>query len=802
MPTPSAHAVASSSVYQGPTLDPASANLETEGSNYFSIKHSEVPTDNLTESQTSDGKDCYAHSSNNSVSSIQTNFSDITLVDRPFFHSKEPSRTDSLDSKTTLTESLRHKHLQTPPATSSSPSFKFNTPARPIRHSSSKSQTLEPTLRKFPTSPYGFKNPDEIISRMNKDYQHTLSSEVQLLSSLEVAQLLANCHSYEELELSNLIIIDVRPFAEYCKSHLPGSINICLPSTLAKRPTFTLQKCLSILDLNDRNLFYHHLEHSQNLFKDGNIQNLDLANKLNNGIPYGDRGLPAVLIYDLASKNENSCSLPLSTLTSKFVHDSQWNSPIYTISGGFSQFNEDYPALSLSSLNPNICSVSPDPIQSHAATEASSPKYSRKSSLPVLRRQLTENTVDKSPTLTKFTLPDPPSVPLFKTRLGEEVISSKADYSMVLNMEDFTDYEKANLPPWILRIIGDDHGATAISKKFYHLEINEKERLSLAFSNKHQKSDRDAPKVSKGVELGSKNRYKDIFPYEHSRVKLVTSPVLEIDHSEDYINANYLTTGVTPTTYIATQGPLKETIGDFWRLILDQGSYLIFSLTAQNENGVEKCAPFWKCGEYTSGRKIITVELIESDENVKLGSGKSFSLTVRRLRVSTANISREVLQLQVSSWPDFGTLLMNDLLNLIYLRRYIARNCRDKEHNVPIVVHCSAGCGRTGTFCSIDAVVEHLLKDSSLTSKNCSATYDPVWRIVEEFRKQRVFMVQTLRQYLLVYDTIILFLRLYLKDKDSNVVHDHCDYSGERISIVENFVETKRKEQPPFEAEY
>jgi protein-tyrosine phosphatase len=581
--------------------------------------------------------------------------------------------------------------------------------------------------------------------------------------------------------LSNLLIIDVRPFHDYCKSHMKNSINICLPSTLLKRSTFTLEKCIQTLTNKEKRLFEKYFERNA-------------------------EDLPNVLFYDDYLSTENNISSSIFYLAGKFLQNANWNSSLYILENGFSKFNEYYSTLSKNSItgsNNLMISFDNDLSSTSINTETFSPSttaspHSLISPGNLFIKPSSASSIslfpNKSPVgLSRFILPDTSNIPIFKTRNYDELITDKPDLSIHLSTI-LTPNEISSLPNWLGDVIGNDLGSSKLTEKFNNLQVQERTRLNKALnkSNNTIMDDNDVsagetPIISSGVELGRKNRYKDIFLYEHARVRLNSTN--EID---DYINASYISYPRTNLNYIATQGPLDETIGDFWKIVYDNEVPIIFSLTPQSENLVEKCAPYWNPGTFYSNNIKIDVSLLEEIDDLNLSFQTEAHCISRRLLVKIDNKpQREVLQIHMMSWPDFGIVICEeDILSLVSMKRYVCSKLNNTSK--PILVHCSAGCGRTGSFCVIDTCIDILCNDE-ITKK--VETQDLIFDITSVFRSQRVFMVQTLRQYILIYDSIIKFIKMHAKSNrlikgDILTTQGLIDWEIKDPGILKRFIES------------
>ncbi|KAK3749884.1 hypothetical protein QZH41_008270, partial [Actinostola sp. cb2023] len=226
-----------------------------------------------------------------------------------------------------------------------------------------------------------------------------------------------------------------------------------------------------------------------------------------------------------------------------------------------------------------------------------------------------------------------------------------------------------------------------------------------------------------------KNRYTNIATYDHNRVKLVP---FDDEPSSDYINASYID-GYQGVTYIAAQGPLDETCGDFWRMVWEQNTRVIVMLTNVRERGRLKCTQYWP----TSGTCKFEGAHISLDEEVELTSH-----TVRMFRVTMIDLNetRFIKQFHFTSWPDHGVPKSVAFL-LAFVRATTKANPRDAG---PMVVHCSAGVGRTGTFIVIDSMLKQIAYERTVD----------VLHYVIQLRKQRNLMVQTEQQYIFIHDAL------------------------------------------------
>ncbi|KAM5237789.1 receptor-type tyrosine-protein phosphatase V-like [Ctenodactylus gundi] len=232
----------------------------------------------------------------------------------------------------------------------------------------------------------------------------------------------------------------------------------------------------------------------------------------------------------------------------------------------------------------------------------------------------------------------------------------------------------------------------------------------------------------------TKNRYPHVLPYDHSRVRLAQ---LEEEPHSDYINANFIPGYTHPQEFIATQGPLKKTLEDFWRLVWEQQVHTIVMLTVGMENGRVLCEHYWPADSNPVTHGHITIYLL-AEESENEWTKREF-----QLQHGVQQNQRRVKQLQFTTWPDHS--IPEAPGSLLAFVELVQEQARAAQGTRPILVHCSAGVGRTGTFVALLRLLQQLEAEQVVD----------VFNTVYVLRLHRPLMIQTPSQYIFLHSCLL-----------------------------------------------
>ena len=251
-----------------------------------------------------------------------------------------------------------------------------------------------------------------------------------------------------------------------------------------------------------------------------------------------------------------------------------------------------------------------------------------------------------------------------------------------------------------------------------------------------------------------KNRFTNILPYDHSRFKL--QPV-DDEEGSDYINANYVPGHNSPREFIVTQGPLHSTRDDFWRMVWESNSRAIVMLTRCIEKGREKCDRYWP---------VDTLPVYYGDICVTILNEAHYpDWSITEFMLCRGDVKRVIQHFHFTTWPDFGVPSPPQTLAR-FVRAFRERVRPDQR---PIVVHCSAGVGRSGTFITLDRILQQILMSK----------YVDIFGIVWAMRKERVWMVQTEQQYICIHQCLLAVLEGQDMTGPPREIHDNQGFEDD-----------------------
>ncbi|KAI1300523.1 hypothetical protein EDD11_006167 [Mortierella claussenii] len=474
---------------------------------------------------------------------------------------------------------------------------------------------------------------------------------------------------------STILLLDMRPPVCHAVSTIRSAISVSVPNMLLKRPMYSLRMV------------------TEQLTTEKEIEAFSNWRQFSNIVLFDATGAPPVK------------GTPMFCIAQKFRREGCAARLAY-IHGGYNAFARGHASLCCSedSSRPEAGNAVPamkTPVRADSPPRCRLHLGSLPSGISKLKPSATGALVCQTPMIE-----NPNINPLFEsvrlamglnTNITEEVAVRLPPGTSVAELRE-------QLPSWLMATVQDDIGKAKLAESFQKIELGEKKRLALLTAPQEVRAGRTTElSIGAGLEKGLKNRYNHVWPFDHTRVR-----IQECEREEDdYINASLLKPPFCKKSYIATQGPLPSTFQDFWQMVWEQDSRVIVMLTREFEMGRIKCHSYWPASN-NSVMQFGPLKIAFTNEFRPDAS--SNAVWVRQMRLSHSRYSNEpermITQIQYTGWPDFGVPeTPMDVLKVIELANF---------YNVPtsagpMVVHCSAGCGRTGAFCVIDSVLSEAL---------------------------------------------------------------------------------------------
>ncbi|OCF74348.1 hypothetical protein I204_04719 [Kwoniella mangroviensis CBS 8886] len=648
------------------------------------------------------------------------------------------------------------------------------------RGSIPKTSTSVPSLSLPPSR--GGKSPSPLASSSTTSSPGVGGKRLQPITAKSLLPLLSS---------PSTLVLDVRPPSSFQSSHVPSSYSLPIPSTLLRRPAFNLEKLVQMLpsDTTEAVLRWREkgdivlIDADSGSVSDGSV--LDgLSSKFEREgytghlwfVKGGHSALSSQRDLRLVAEDDAPGAEGQGSITASAADAGVKKGMIAGTLGTLAFRQESTEGRSRRAPPPTGLSIPPTPGFNFKSNPFGISLPGSQTSTATERPLMTgrDLTLSGMPSPKKAKLQ--PANPFFDNiRQNLELSHGGITERIPLNLPDQVMNRVEDLPDFLrdLATMPEKDSMDQLAKQFYDLELNEQKRLQavmewhsnasgMLLSDKAgkeswaEKRHHDAEEVQRltnwngeeatlqddyfpfsitaGVERGTKNRYKNIWPYDFSRVRLERPP----DEDSDYINASYVQPRGTSRRYIATQGPLDATYHDFWTLVWEQGVRVIVMITKQFEGGLIKCGKYWGDKTYGNLHLYMVSQTGGEDQVQQQTTGFDFgpaAVTPRSTSFPTGkerNIKRvfklanhdepdepprTIVQIQCIGWPDFDvpetpeTLfnLIKDVDNAVEGSETVGRD--DRRNQPPVLVHCSAGVGRTGSFIVVDAILDGLRRE-------------------------------------------------------------------------------------------
>lgn len=651
-------------------------------------------------------------------------------------------------------------HTTEPASTSASGASAHLAPEHPLDSHA----MFADTIRKRFSQPPTLNLPRGALAGKNV-HRHTISTPSTILETSRYVPV-GPSELAELLRGGNTIVLDIRPATAFAQQHIRGSINLCVPSTLLRRQEISLERLeCDMLGPSER-------ERLQ---------------------AWRDPSTVAVVAVDTDTRS--STALGRSTLGG--------GGPCLV--GLLAKFEAAGCKASLRWLRGGLVGFAGDECSTGLLDSAAQTRDIPHGGLVQPRRL----------PLQAFFLPGESGVlgSLGPSQVANPFINNIRQHLELgagitdvvpLDVPDFGSAGTDMLPRFLRNMLArtPEERAQLLAEQFFELEKREQERL-VGVMKQHSYYSMDVDRrarhpqpevalsahaaypagdtcqdtnfplsITAALERGSDNRYNNLWTFEHSRVRLA-QPLRDGDPGSTYINGSF----VNPLRhlggsrlYIATQGPLPSTLTSFWTMVWEQNVHVIVMLTRKFEAGRVQCDVYWDGGEHGDlSVKLVQVNYLDDAGRIV---DRPHAVSARReIDVRRGNEdARRIVQLQYLAWPDHSVpATPHGLLNFIKTANQTQDSIPAPDRG-PILVHCSAGIGRSGAYIVADAVLSLLLRaratlygvPSSLPpldmhfARSCwDDDLDIIYHAVSVLREQRMSMVQTTRQYVFTYSAVL-----------------------------------------------